>query len=355
MKAMESSMEEEECIVETVTPTRKKKMKQGTAWFSFFFYCSYTHNRFYSDSLLSFLLAQLPFPMLSSLKSSSDTGHDTRQTKKKRKLASPLVEAAKKSKVMKLSTKENSARSNSKGKRGEINPDDVNKLNVPEVMKEEGEKDKGQSVQQTHESKKEHITPKKRFSLRKQRKDQQKSGALTKFIVVSNNKEAERGAESPSDHSSCQNPSSDAIVLSSDNEASSEADKSTLDAESKEANNDELASVATSSLRDKKKKKVKNLSPIKLDLSSDNEASVELETSTLSTSGKVTNESTSAVTPTSDRKKGKVKPLTPKQLQKEQEIARKRKEKLKLREVRNYKLRREEFELLLYLQYITII
>lgn len=278
--------------------------------------------------------------MLSSSKSSSDTEHDTRQTKKKRKLASPLVEAAKKSKVMKLSTKENSARSNSKSKREEINLDDVNKLNVPEVMKEEGEKDKGQSVQQTHEIKKEHITPKKRFSLRKQRKDQQKSGALTKFIVVSNNKEAERGAESSSDHGSCQNPShSDAIVLSSDNEASSEADKSTLDTESKEANNSELASVATSPLRDKKKQ-VKNLSPIKLDSSSDNEASVELETSTLSTSEKVTNESTSAVTPTSDRKKGKVKPLTPKQLQKEQEIARKKKEKLKLREVRNYKIRR---------------
>lgn len=343
MKAMESSMEEEECIVETVTPTRKKKMKQGTAWFPFFF-IAVTHTQsllFRFFIIFSLIAAQLPFQMLSSSKSSSDTEHNTRQTKKKRKLASPLVEAAKKSKVMKLSTKENSTRSNSKGKREEIDPDDVNKLNVPEVMKEEGEKDKGRSVQETHESKKEHITPKKRFSLRKQRKDQQKSGALTKFIVVSNNKEAERGAESPADHGSCQNPSSDAIVLSSDNEASSEADKSTLDAESKEANNDELASVATSPLRDKKKKKVKNLSPIKLDLSSDNEASVELETSTLSTSEKVTNESTSAVTPTSDRKKGKErKPLTPKQLQKEQEIARKRKEKLKLREVRNYKIRR---------------
>lgn len=333
MKAMESSMEEEECIVETVTPTRKKKMKQGTAWFPLFLSQLHTQSLLFRFFIMFPLIAaQLPFQMLSSSKSSSDTEHNTRQTKKKRKLVSPLVEAAKKSKVMKLSTKENSARSNSKGKREEINLNDVNKQ-VPEVMKEEGEKDKGQSVQQTHESKKEHITPKKRFSLRKQRKDQQKSGALTKFIVVSNNKEAERGAESPLDHGSCQNPSSDAIVLSSDNEASSEVDKSTLDAESKEVNNDELASVATSPLRDKKKKKVKNLSPIKLDLSSDNEASVELETSSLSTSEKVTNESTSAVTPTSDRKKGKVKPLTPKQLQKEQEIAIKKKEKLKLREV----------------------
>lgn len=261
--------------------------------------------------------------MLSSPKSPSSP--DNVPKKKKRKVISPLV-GSKNPKIVKLATKENLIRVISE-KEEDASEKKLNSSNdsVEIITSDDEKKDLNQSDQQ--KDMKIGTTPKRKPLGRKKKLDgsqKQKSGALTKFL-----KKADREIE--------ENDTSH-----NDNNLSELKDKKDCQDASvhKEKNESpELEYISELNETDDHIAKDGDLSRQESDcditiLSSDNEISSELDKS--NTNKETTGESI-ALTPKSDKDaKNKTKKLTPKQLEKRQEIARRKEEKLKLKMVCMY-------------------
>lgn len=270
--------------------------------------------------------------MLSSSKSLTST--DNVSNKKKRKVLSPLS-GPKSSKVVKLAVKEDLV-GNIHEKEGE-NADEK-KLNSSndsiEIITDDDKKDLEQSDQQN--IKKGDNTPKRR-NLEKNKKldrSQQKPGALTKFL-----KRADKEVEEVDSHDNnlselkdkkdCQNTS---VHKENDEICLNEGSGAPL-------NRSELQDTQLSETSEHLASKCADLSLQETDcdittLSSDNEASSELDQSISNRSKEMTDKPATPVTPKSDKDtKNKIKKLTPKQLEKKQEIARRKEEKRRLKMV----------------------
>lgn len=274
--------------------------------------------------------AQLPFQMLSS-KSPSSTDN---MSNKKRKVTSPLV-GSKSSKVVRLATKENSVRVHAK--EGEDTSE--KKLNSSndsvEIILDDEKKDLEESDQQ--KTVKDDSTPKRR-SLGKNKLDrsQQKPGALTKFLKridreveesdihddnlseVKDKKDCQNASVYNEKNEICLNESSDAPFIQSELQNTSQLSETNDPVTSNDADPPLQESDCDITI-----------------VSSDNEASSELNKSISNRSNESeTDKPASPVTPKTDKDtKNKIKKLTPKQLEKRQEIARRKEEKLKLKMV----------------------
>ncbi|XP_036149729.1 uncharacterized protein LOC105830502 [Monomorium pharaonis] len=124
--------------------------------------------------------SQLPFQMLSASKSPSSS--DNVSNKKKRKIVSPSIES-KKSKVIKLATKENLVRSTPEKEKEDTTERKLNSSNESVEIISDEKKDLEQSDQQ--KIRKSLDSTPKRKSVGKNKKldrSQQKPGALTKFL-----------------------------------------------------------------------------------------------------------------------------------------------------------------------------
>lgn len=270
--------------------------------------------------------------MLSS-KSPSSTDN---VSNKKRKVTSPLV-GSKSSKVVRLATKENLVRSiHVKEVQEDTSEKKLNSSNDSiEIISDDEKKDQEQSDQQ--KTMKSDSTPKRR-SLGKNKLDraQQKPGALTKFFkridreVEDNDNNYDDNLPELKDkkdyqdtsvynekNEDCLNESSDVPFIQSELQNTSQLNET----------NDTVASEnADPPLQE---------SDCDIVLSSDNETSSELNKSMLNRSKETeTGKPVTPVTPKTDKDtKNKIKKLTPKQLEKRKEIARKKEEKLKLKMV----------------------
>lgn len=267
--------------------------------------------------------------MLSSSKSSST---DNVPNKKKRKIISPLI-PSKSPKVVKLTTKENLIRVIPE-KEEDASEKKLNSSNdsIEVITSDNEKKDLDQSDQQ--KNKKSDDTPKRKFLEKNKKLDRsqkQKPGALTKFLKKAD-REVEESDISHNDNNlselkdkkDCQ----DASVHKEKNEiCSNESPKLEYTAQLNETD-DHIAS------KDADLSRQESDCDITI-LSSDNEVSSELDKS-ISNINKETEESIT-LTPKSDKNaKNKTKKLTPKQLEKRQEIARRKEEKLKLKMVCMY-------------------
>ncbi|XP_011873816.1 PREDICTED: chromatin assembly factor 1 subunit A-B [Vollenhovia emeryi] len=308
MKSMDVSTDDVDCLVDAVTPAKKKKMRQ----------------------------AQLPFQMLSSSKSPSSA--DNVLNKKKRKIISPVV-GAKNSKVVKLAAKENLVRDEKKEDADEIkrdsNDDTAEILTSDDEKKEQGDTQKSREDDGTAKS----------GGLGKDKKldkSQQKLGALTKFLKRTDRVVEEvdiSGGDNLSelkDKKDCQNtPAHKGESKIRLNESSDTSlDQSELQDTSRLSETDDCLTGKSVEL---------SLQESDCDitmLSSDNETSSELDKSV--TSKETTDKSATSVTPKTNKEaKSKIKTLTPKQLEKRREIARRKEEKLKLK-MEKEKKREEE-------------
>ncbi|XP_077276010.1 uncharacterized protein LOC143904899 [Temnothorax americanus] len=377
MKSMDVPMEDNDCVVETVMPVKKKKMRQ----------------------------AQLPFQMLSSSESPSST--DNAPNKKKRKVMSPLVES-KSPKVVKLATKENLVR-NVHEKEGEERKLNRSNDSVEVITSDDEKKDLEQSDQQ--ETKKGDSTPKRSLGKKKKLdRSQQNLGALTKFLKKTDKQVEEsdvshdnnlsefkddKDCQDTSVHKEkneiCLNEGSGTSVIRSELQDDEEDCQDTSVHKEKNEiclNEGSGTSVIRSELQDdeedcqdtsvhKEKNEIclnesSGRSVIRSELqdssqlsetddrvankdadsslretdctitilSSDNEASSELDKSILSTSKEITDKPATPVTPKTD-KDMKNKKLTPKQLEKRKEIVRRKEEKQRLK-MEKEKKREEE-------------
>lgn len=309
---MDGSMEDSDCMIQEVTPKKKKKMRQ----------------------------AQLPFQIFSSSKSPNST--DNESNTKKRKIKSPLV-GSKSSKVLKLAATENSVRKVPEKKREDASEKKLNVSNDIEIILDEEKEDLEQSDQQDTrkiDSTSKRSTPGKNKKLDK---SQQKPGALTKFLKKTD-KEIEKSdhvdnlpEQKDSNHDNnllelkdkkdCQNISvhKESNEVCMNESLDSQCIRSELDTSQLSEIDDSIVNKDTDfSLQ-------KTNCDITI-LSSDNEASSELDTS-ISNRNKETDKLASPVTPKTDKdiKKNKIKKLTPKQLQKRQEIIKRKEEKQKLK------------------------
>lgn len=296
---MDISIEDADCIVEAGTPSKKKKMKQ----------------------------AQLPFQMLSSSKSPSTT--DNVPNKKKRKVKSPLI--SNNPKMVKLSTKENLLRDIHEKESEAASERKLNSSNDSvEIISDDEKKDLEQSDQQ--KIGKSDNTPKRKRLEKNKKLDKSlhKPGALTKFLKKMEVEESnishdnnlselkdKKDSQDTSIHKGknqiCSNESSDVPSVQPDYQQ----DISQLSETDDSVTNKAVDSSLPESDCD-----------ITI-LSSDNETSSELDKSILNKSKETTE---IPVTPKTDKDtKNKIKKLTPKQLEKRREIARKKEEKLKLR------------------------
>ncbi|KYM89589.1 Chromatin assembly factor 1 subunit A [Atta colombica] len=321
---MDGSMEDSDCMIQEVTPKKKKKMRQ----------------------------AQLPFQILSSSKSPNST--DNESNTKKRKIKSPLVEL-KSSKVLKLATKENSVRKVPEKKKEDASEKKLDVSEDIEIILDDEKEDLEQSDQQDRKI----DSTSKRNTLGKNKKldkSQQKSGALTKFLKkteIENYKEIEKSDHVDNlseqkdnnhdnnllelkDKKNCQD-------ISVHKETNEVCMNESLDAQCIRS---ELDTSQLSEIDNNIVDKDTDLSLQKMNcditiLSSDNEASSELDTS-ISNRNKETDKPASPVTPKTDKDiKNKIKKLTPKQLQKRQEIIKRKEEKQKLK-MEKKKKREEE-------------
>lgn len=265
--------------------------------------------------------------MLSSSKSPSSV--DNTPNKKKRKVISPSIES-KSSKVVKLATQENSVR-NVRGKEEEdASERKLNSSNDIEIIISDDEKkDLEQSDQQ--KMRKGDSTPKR--SLGKNKKldrSQQKPGALTKFlkrtdkeieesdITHDNNlselkdkKDCQNVSVHKKQNEICSNESSDASFIRSELQDTSQLSETDDRVASKDADTFQESDCDITIL------------------SSDNEID-----KSISSTNKETDKPATPVTPKSDKDmKDKFKKLTPKQLERRQEIARRKEEKRKLKMV----------------------
>lgn len=305
MKGIDVSMEDNDCTVEAVTSAKKKKMKQ----------------------------AQLPFQMLSSSKSPSSM--DDVSNKKKRKVLSPLC--SKSSKVMKLA-KENTDRSVHEKEGEDANEKKLNSSNDSvEIISDNEKKEQSDQQKTTGDS-----TPKRRKN-KKLDRSQQKPGALTKFLKrtereveeidvnhdnlseLKDKKDDQDTTVHKGENDICSNESSGASFILSELQDVSHLNETDNHVASKDTDISLQESDCDMTI-----------------LSSDNEASSELDKSMSNRSKETPEKSVTPVTPKSDKDtKNKVKKLTPKQLEKRQEMAKRKEEKLKLK-MEKEKKREEE-------------
>nr|XP_012230666.1 PREDICTED: chromatin assembly factor 1 subunit A-B [Linepithema humile] len=319
MKIMDISIEDD-CVIETVTPVKKKKMKQ----------------------------AQLPFHTSSSSKSPNTNNVPN---KKKRKIATSLGEY-KSPKILKLATKENSVKNVSEDEKEDEETKLDSSSDSNEMILDEKKKDLEKDNQQNHKkNKKIDTTSSRKVSLDKSRKldkSQQKTGALKKFF-----KKAEKEAKGNTnrDNSLCKSKSKqkqqDTSVQNERNEIC--LNKNPNKQSSKSQANEKLdpADIAD---KDANYSHCQELDSDTAILSSDNETASELDKTISSRNEETTSKSTptTPTTPTTPKSsktsknmKEKIKKLTPKQLEKRQEIAKRKEEKLRLKEEKE-KQREEE-------------
>ncbi|KAL0126090.1 hypothetical protein PUN28_004899 [Cardiocondyla obscurior] len=309
---MDILKKESDCEIEVVIPAKKKKMKQ----------------------------AQLPFQMLNSSKTTSSKSNEI--NKKKRKVISPLV-GSKSPKVVKLATKENSEVRSINEKEEDEDKIKINTSNssIEEITPDDKKKD----LEQIDQKKIEKGDTLKRSSLGKNKKMdklQQKPGTLTKFLKKSDNEmenidishennlselKDEKNCKSTTLHKKkievCLNETSDVSLTQSELQNTSQLNETYDDVINAEP------SFKTSDC------------DIDI-LSSDDEAVSELNKSLINRKNETTDKSATPVTPKSNKDtKNKVKKLTPKQIEKKQEIAKRKEEKLKLR-MEKEKKREEE-------------
>lgn len=265
--------------------------------------------------------------MLSSSKSPSSV--DNTPKKKKRKVISPSIES-KSSKVVKLATQENSVRNVRWKEEEDASERKLNSSDIEIIILDDEKKDLEQSDQQ--KMRKGDSTPKR--SLGKNKKldrSQQKPGALTKFLKRTDKEIAEsdithdnnlselkdkKDCQNVSVHKKqneiCSNESSDASFIRSELQDTSQLSETDDRVASKDADTSLQESDCDITI-----------------LSSDNE----IDKPILSTN-KETDKPATPVTPKSDKDmKDKFKKLTPKQLERRQEIARRKEEKRKLKMV----------------------
>lgn len=288
----------------------------------------------------------MPFQALSSAKSSDNTNVPK---KKKRKVASPLVEF-KSSKLSKLSkdchdpivpkTKaESDAREKSDSK-------DCIVITEENNLEQNSLQDENKKINVTH----------KRGSLgktKKLEKTQQKSGALTKFLKKTDEKSKSVVGDKDDDmhKSQAREDVSDVTMEEEEEEEEKEKEKekeenadntvsSELQSSSKATSQQSQANRELTNSSNVHDSDMKSSSFPQSDsdaiLSSDNEIH-ELNESILSRNEETEQVGVTCVTPKSEKNANKAKDLkrlTPKQLEKRREIARKREEKLKLRMVR---------------------
>lgn len=277
--------------------------------------------------ILYVISARLPFQTLSASKSPNSTNNVP--NKKKRKVASPLAEF-KNSKIIKYA-KENSTKSISEDKEEETEEKPDTDSECVEIILDQDKKDLEQSSEQDHEKiKKIDIIP-KRSSLKKKKlheKSQKKSGSLTKFFMKADNEPTSDIIHDTNPHTSkneqdCQNT----LVLEGESEVPSNLQSVESPSPHASQVNEEKVNVLDDS----------NISPESdsdVAVFSDTEVQSELDKSRTSINEEKIRKPT---TPKSDKDaKMKTKKLTPKQLEKRQEIVKKKEERARLRMVCYY-------------------
>lgn len=299
---MDSSAQDDECYIEAVTPPKKKKLKQ----------------------------ARLPFQMLSSVESPNSISN------KKRKLSSPSIEY-KSPKVLKITSKENSLEDVAEDKMESTS----NSANESDGSLEVIEDDRIDDTQERSESdtadnRRRNVTPKRSF-VGKARKlhNKKKSSALAKFFTKSDQK-SETGEDVP-DMTNDKNKveGSNEVLEDQPVEYTSQSPDSTKDEKkdiiSHEENSShvsECESTTISSEEDDKK--------------SDNDES-NLDESLRNDSPRVLKNTRSAKSLNADKTMNdiKQKKLTPKQQERQLQIAKRKEEQQRLRMEKEKKLEEE--------------
>ncbi|KYM95572.1 Chromatin assembly factor 1 subunit A-B [Cyphomyrmex costatus] len=312
-------MEDSDCMIQGVTPKKRKKMRQ----------------------------AQLSFQTLSSSKSPNST--DNKCNMKKRKIKTPLI-GSKSSKMIKLATKENSVKKVPEKERESTSEKELD-ISNDIVISDDEKNDLSQSDQQN--TRKIDSTPKRNNvgKNKKQDKSQQKPGALTKFLKKTD-KEFEKSDDinnlseqkSSDDNNLPELKDKDCQDTSVHNETNEVCTNESSDTQCirSELDTSQLSEIDDSVNKDTDLSLRETDCDITI-LSSDNEALSELDKS-ISSINKATDKPTSPVTPTTpktDKDKNQIKKLTPKQLQRRQEIVKKKEEKQRLK-MEKEKKREEE-------------
>lgn len=263
--------------------------------------------------------AQLPFQTLSASKSPNSTNN---VPNKKRKVASPL-EGLKDSKIIKYA-KENSAKNTSEEKEEVEEKSDTDSECI-ELISDQGEKDLEQSSDD--EKKMKIDTTPKRNSVTKNKtleKSQKKFGALTKFLMKADSEPTSSSPKSKneSDYQNIYVHEENSEICSNLQSLESPLHVSCVSKEMDKVNVIENPNICQESDSD-----------IAI-LSSDDEVPSELDKSRTSINEEKISTSATPATPKSDKdEKMKFKKLTPKQLEKRQETAKRKEEKAKLKMV----------------------
>lgn len=250
--------------------------------------------------------------------------------KKKRKVSPSIGSKNSKKKMIKLTINENSVPNVLEDERENIEEKKLSNSDEIEIIILNEEKKNLEQSDQDEKKIESDTTPKKNLEKNKKlNRSQQRSGTLTKFL-----KKIDKGTESDDlhelkDKQDCQN-----IFVQKDeneiclNESSvTQTNVSILQNLSQE--NKQLKDINKSTDHSLPQKSDCDITI----LSSDNEDLNELDKSTLSENEEITNKPVTPVTSKTDKANKKIIKLTPKQLEKRKEIARKKEEKLRLKKV----------------------
>lgn len=274
------------------------------------------------------LSVQLSFQMSSSSKSPNNTNNMS--NKKKRKVISPI--GSKNSKVIKLTIKENSVPNVFEDEIENIEEKKFNSSDEIEIIIPDEEEKNLEQNDQDEKKIESDTTPKKSLGKNKKlNKSKQKPGTLTKFFKKLN-KKTESSLHELKDKQNCQN-----IVHKDENEVCSNESSTTQTNASTLQNlpqeNEQLKDIKIVSKSTDSSLSQKSDCDVTI-LSSDNEDLSELDKSTLSGNEERTSKPVTPVTPKSNKVANKktIK-LTPKQLEKREEIAKRREEKSRLKKV----------------------
>ncbi|XP_014483317.1 PREDICTED: chromatin assembly factor 1 subunit A-A-like [Dinoponera quadriceps] len=296
---MDISMEDDDCTVEVVSHLKKKKLKQ----------------------------ARLPFQTLSASKSPNSTNN---VLNKKRKVESPLEEL-KSSKMIKYA-KENSTKSISEEKEETEEKSDTDSECI-ELISDEEEKNLEQSNVLKNGKRKKIDTAPKKNSLTKSKiraETSKKFGSLKKFLKKANNEPIGNIIRDSSSYRLKNN-------RDCENEESAHEEESEICSSLQPLKSSSLhTSEASEETENAIVKEGPNICPESDSdiavLSSDTETQSELDKSRTSINEEKIRQSAIPTTPKSDKDtKMKVKKLTPKQLEKKREIAKKREERARLK------------------------
>lgn len=270
--------------------------------------------------------------MLSSSKSPSST--DNVRNKKKRKITSPSIES-KSPKIVKLATKENLVRSilekeeeNANEKKLNSSDDSVEIISLDDEKKDLDKSDK-------EKTKKGDSTPKRSLEKKKKLdKSQPKPGALTKFFKKTD-KEVEESDISHENNLSelkGKQDNQDTSVYKEKNEIhlNESSDAQFISCELQDTSQ---LSETDDHVDDKDVDPLQESDCDITVLSSDNEASSELDKSISSRDKEGTDGPATPVTPKTDKDKKSIKKLTPKQLAKKQETTKRKEERQRLKMV----------------------